>query len=210
MRKPLAFAAALAPTARMRARHASLAIAFLAVLGAVAAVAVLVRTNAGPQPPETAAPVAATAIAASTPTPTATPAPTPTPTATAAATATATPSPKRYDRLDATGAVATPGSWAILGADGDVLTTWEDLRGRAAALRVHESDAAGASRAAAWGAVEAGDLIEWRKADDCWVRYRVAGTPAMSPPLCATGRSCSIRRAGRARSRRRFPSPAPR
>ena len=190
MRKPLAFAAAfaaaLAPAARMRARHASLAIAFLAVLGAVVAVAVLVRTNAGPQPPETAAPVAATAIAASTPTPTATPAPTPTPTATAAATATATPSPKRYDRLDATGAVAAAGSWAILGADGGALTAWEDLRGRAAALRVHRNDASGASRAAAWGAVEAGDLIEWRKADDCWVRYLVAGAPA--PPASGSSR----------------------
>ena len=92
----------------------------------------------------------------------------------------APPAPKRYDRLDATGAVATAGSWAILGADASVLTTWEDLRGSAAALRVHRNDASGASRAAAWGAVEAGDLVEWRKADDCWVRYLVAGAPA--PP----------------------------
>ena len=182
MRKPLAFAGALAPTARMRARHASLAIAFLAVLGAVTAVAVLVRTNAGPQPQETAAPVAATAIAASTPTPAPTATPTPAPTATAAATATATPSPKGYDRLDATGAVVAPGSWAILGTDGGVLTTWEDLRGSAAALRVHRTDASGVSRAAAWGAVEAGDLVEWRKADDCWVRYFVAGAPARPAP----------------------------
>ena len=168
MRKPLAFA-----------------IACLAVLGAAAAVAVFVRTNAGPQPPETTAPAAATA--ASTPTPT------PTPTATAAATATvastpaptptvtptpaATPAPARYDRLDATGAVATAGSWAFLGADGGVLTAWEGLRGSVATLRVHRNDASGASQATAWGEVEAGDVIEWRKAGDCWVRYRVTAAP---------------------------------
>ena len=103
-----------------------------------------------------------------------------TPTATAAAT------PARYDRLDATGAVAAAGSWAILGADGGVLTDWEDLRGSAAALRVHRNDASGASRAAAWGAVEAGDLVEWRKADDCWVRYLVTGAPA--PPASGSSR----------------------
>ena len=181
----------------MRVRYASFAIAFLLALGATAAVAVAVRSGAGPQPPAAApAPTAtaaaaaaaatetaaATAVATATPTPGATPAPAPTPTAAAAATAT----PKRYDRLDATGAVATAGSWAILGADGGVLTAWEDLRGSAAALRVHRNDASGASRAAAWGAVEAGDLIEWRKADDCWVRYLVAGAPA--PPASGSAR----------------------
>ena len=167
MRKPPAFAGA-----------------FLAALGAAVAVAVAVCTNAGPQPPGAAAPAAATAAAASTvtPTPTPTATATPTPTAPAAATATALPSPKRYDRLDATGAVATAGSWAILGADGGVLTDWEGLRGSAAALRVHRNDASGASRAEDWGEVEAGDLIEWRKADDCWVRYRVAGAPARPAP----------------------------
>ena len=183
MRKPLAFA-----------------IACLVVLGAVATVAVLVRTNAGPQPQGAAAPAAATATVASTPTPTATatatvtPTPTatatatvtPTPNATAAATATATPSPKRYDRLDATGAVAAAGSWAILGADGGVLTAWEDLRGSAATLRVHQTDAGGTTQAAAWGAVEAGDLIEWREADDCWIRYLVTGAPA--PPASGSSR----------------------
>ena len=98
----------------------------------------------------------------------------------------ASPAPKRYDRLDATGAVATAGSWAILGADGGVLTDWEGLRGSAAALRVHRNDASGVSRAAAWGAVEAGDLVEWRKADDCWVRYLVTGAPA--PPASGSSR----------------------
>ena len=162
MRKPLAFAGA-----------------FLVALGAAVAVAVAVCTNAGPQPPGAAAPAAATAAAASTvtPTPTPTATATPTPTATAAATATAPPSPKRYDRLDATGAVATAGSWAFRGADGGVLTTWEGLRGSVATLRIHQNDASGASQATAWGEVEAGDVIEWRKSGDCWVRYRVTAAP---------------------------------
>ena len=80
----------------------------------------------------------------------------------------------RYNWFDSTGTVASPGSWAILGADGGVLTTWENLRGSAAALRVHRTDA--------WGTVEAGDLVEWRKADDCWIRYLVVGAPAPPAP----------------------------
>ena len=104
----------------------------------------------------------------------------------------------RYNALDSTGAVAAAGSWAILDAGGPagsggaggasgsadatpappaVLTTWEDLRSDAATLRVHQTDAGGTSWATEFGAVEAGDLIEWRKADDCWVRYRVTGAP---------------------------------
>ena len=168
MRRPLAFA-----------------IACLAVLGAVVAVAVLVRTNAGPQPPETAAPAAATATSTPTPTPTptataaATPtvASTPAPTPTATPTPAATPVPVRYNRLDSTGAVTSDGSWAFLGADGGVLTTWEGLRGSVATLRIHQNDASGASQATAWGEIGEGDLIEWRKSDDCWVRYLVTAAP---------------------------------
>ena len=175
----------------MRARYASFAIAFLVVLGAAAAVAAALRPGAGPQPPEAAAPAAAiatatapaptaTATAAATPTATATATPgtaTPTPAVTVTPTAAATPAPVRYDRLDATGAVATAGSWAFLGADGGVLATWEGLRGSVATLRIHRNDASGASQATAWGEVEAGDFIEWRKAGDCWVRYRVTAAP---------------------------------
>ena len=86
----------------------------------------------------------------------------------------------RYDRHDATGEVAEAGEWAILGADGKVLATWEGLRSEAATLRVHQTDAGGTSWAPEFGAVSEGDLFEWRKASDCWVRYRVTG-PTVRP-----------------------------
>ena len=55
-----------------------------------------------------------------------------------------------------------------------VVTTYEALRdGTATALLIHQSDAAGASRADVYDAVEAGDLFEWHEADDCFVRYLV-------------------------------------
>ena len=92
----------------------------------------------------------------------------------------------RYDRLDATGEVASAGEWAILGGNGEVLATWEQLRSEAATLRVHQTDAGGNSWASEFGAVAVNDLFEWRLADDCWVRYRVAGDPVA--PSGASGR----------------------
>ena len=92
----------------------------------------------------------------------------------------------RYDRLDATGEIAGAGEWAILGGNGEALTMWEQLRSEAATLRVHQTDAGGASWASEFGAVSVNDLFEWRLADDCWVRYRVAGAPAA--PSGASGR----------------------
>ena len=91
----------------------------------------------------------------------------------------------RY-RLDATAEVASAGEWAILGGNGEALTTWEQLRSEAATLRVHQTDAGGNSWASEFGAVAVNDLFEWRKTDDCWVRYRVTGEP--TPPSGASGR----------------------
>ena len=83
----------------------------------------------------------------------------------------------RYDTYDTTGAVSTPGSYAFLSDPGDtstVVTTYEALRdGTTTALLIHTSDADGLSRADVYDAVEAGDLFEWRHADDCFVRYEV-------------------------------------
>ncbi len=86
----------------------------------------------------------------------------------------------RYDRLDVTGEVAEAGGWAILDGNGAVIATWEGLRSEAATLRVHQTDAGGTSWAAEFGAVSEGDLFEWRKASDCWVRYHVTG-PTVRP-----------------------------
>ncbi len=88
--------------------------------------------------------------------------------------------------LDATGEVAEAGGWAILGADDEVLATWEGLRSEAATLRVHQTDAGGTSWAPEFGAVSEGDLFEWRKASDCWVRYHVTGPPVR--PSAGSGR----------------------
>ena len=158
----------------------------------------------------TATPVAATATMAPTPTatstptpsltptptatpvPTETPAPSPTATATPSPTPTATPSPAptaqptafRYGSYDTSGEVAEPGSYAFLAHPADTasaITTYEGLRdGSATALRIHETDAGGVSRAAFLDTVEVGDLFEWRQAEDCWVRYRVIGVEAGS------------------------------
>ena len=83
----------------------------------------------------------------------------------------------RYNRLDTTGAVTTVGSYAFLSDPSDTTTavaTYEALRdGTTTALLIHTSDAYGASQAALYDAVGAGDLVEWHVADDCFVRYQV-------------------------------------
>ena len=83
-----------------------------------------------------------------------------------------------YDSYDTTGAVATAGSYAFLteGDDGatTAVSTYEGLRdGTTSALLIHKSDAGGTSRATFYDMVEAGDLFEWKEADDCFVRYTV-------------------------------------
>ena len=90
----------------------------------------------------------------------------------------------RYDSYAATGAVTEPGSHTFLvageagGDPGTVATTYEQLRTEAAAMRVHVADAAGVSHAALYDGVDAGTVVEWREAEDCWVRYRVTGSDA--------------------------------
>ena len=83
----------------------------------------------------------------------------------------------RYDIFDRSGAVSEPGHYAFLADPGDptsVVATYEELRdGTTTALLVHTTDAHGISQAALYAAVESGDLVEWRQADDCFVRYQV-------------------------------------
>ena len=153
---------------------------------------------AAPQPTEAPSPTAVATVAPTeTPSPTAeatveptaTPSPTPvatveptatpspTPVATVVPTGTPSPTSFRYDTYDSTGAVATAGSYAFLADPADTtsaVTTYEALRdGTTTALLIHKSDAHGASQAALYDAVAAGDLFEWHEADDCFVRYTV-------------------------------------
>ena len=100
-----------------------------------------------------------------------------------------------YDSYDATGAVTAAGSYAFLteAADGamSAVTTYEGLRdGTASSLLIHKSDAAGTSRAKFYDAVAAGDLVEWKEADDCFVRYTVTAVkpdPAGTVPRKSLG-----------------------
>ena len=92
----------------------------------------------------------------------------------------------RYDRLDATGEAAEAGGWAILGADGEVLATWEGLRSEAATLRVHQTDAGGTSWAAEFGTVSEGGLFEWRKAGSGRWEFPIQRV-SYAPTGCAGG-----------------------
>ena len=99
------------------------------------------------------------------------------------------PTTLRYDTYDLTGAVEAPGSYAFL-ADADdpstAVTTYEGLRdGTATALLIHTTDADGVPRADVYDAVGAGDFVEWRQADDCWVRYVVTSLPTAASGTAA-------------------------
>ena len=93
----------------------------------------------------------------------------------------------RYETHDPTGAAAMPGSYAFLAGSGDEdrsVGTYEALRdGTATELRINVSDAAGASQAGHFDAVAVGDIVEWREADDCFVRYKVTAIEAGPPDV---------------------------
>ncbi|MYH50827.1 MAG: hypothetical protein F4151_15220 [Gammaproteobacteria bacterium] len=100
------------------------------------------------------------------------------------------------DILDATGAVATPGSYAFLGEDelGALrpVTAYEEPRdGSTTVLRIHESDADGGSRAATLDGVRAGDLVEWHAAPNCFVRYRITEV-SPEPPGTTSAREFGV------------------
>ena len=99
-----------------------------------------------------------------------------------------------YDTYDRSGAVAEPGHYVFLADAADpasVVTTYEGLRdGTATALLIHTHDAHGVSQAAFYDDVETGDLVEWKQADDCFVRYTVTEAPA--PAAGAPARSFGV------------------
>ena len=92
-----------------------------------------------------------------------------------------------------TGSVPADGDYAFLTDPHDLtsaITTYEGLRaglreGNRIGLVLHQNDISGASQAAFYAQVEAGDLVEWREAADCWVRYQVEeihDDPTGTPP----------------------------
>ena len=152
------------------------------------------RPTADPSPTATASPPTSTPTTTPSPSPTPTPSTTPSPTPTPATT-TPAPTPDepeaptfRYDTYDTTGAVSTAGSYAFLSDADDTstaVTTYEGLRdGTTTALLIHKSDRDGSSQATFFDAVGAGDLFEWRQADDCFVRYTVT---EVKPDPAGTG-----------------------
>ncbi|MCY3655645.1 MAG: hypothetical protein OXG95_03405, partial [Chloroflexi bacterium] len=101
-----------------------------------------------------------------------------------------------YDSYDTTAAVATAGSYAFLttaeGGTTTVVTTSEALRdGTTTTLRIHTSGADDTSRSDAFDEVEVGHLIEWKQADDCFVRYRVTSAP--DPQAGVASREFAVR-----------------
>ncbi|MYH68555.1 MAG: hypothetical protein F4152_08465 [Dehalococcoidia bacterium] len=77
--------------------------------------------------------------------------------------------------LHTMGAVSAPGSYAFLSDVNDLTSTidWPD-RYTPVGLLLHVADATGASRAAFYGTIEAGDRIDWTWGDQCLVRFKVA------------------------------------
>ena len=83
----------------------------------------------------------------------------------------------RYDTLDITGAATTPGSYAFLKTAGDASSAIGNFSVsalRSVELRVHPTDAGGASRADFYDIVQAGDTFDYRTNGlDCGFRFKV-------------------------------------
>ena len=145
----------------------------VAMLAACGGAEVAPPATASPTPTAVATPTAiATATASPVPTATAMSAAVPTPTATPTASPPPAPIVLRYGAPQTDGIVDAPGEYAFFSNDGPI-TTYEGLRQDVEQLVIHQRDADGASWAAFYAEVEAGDDFEWREADDCWVRYLV-------------------------------------
>ena len=160
----------------------------VAMLAACGGAEVAPPTAASPTPTATATPAASP-----TPTAVATPAAVPTPTATPTANPTPAPVVMRYGAPQADGSVDAPGEYAFFSNEGPI-TTYEGLRQDVEQLVIHQRDADGASWAAFYDEVEAGDDFEWREADDCWVRYLV--DEVLPDPTDAPLKVLAVRRYG--------------
>ena len=92
----------------------------------------------------------------------------------------------RYNRLDATGAAGIPGSYIFLRRAGDAASAIGDFGYSAAdatELRVHPTDASGASRATFYDTVQVGDVFDYRANDvDCGLRFAVTSVATTATP----------------------------
>ena len=94
-----------------------------------------------------------------------------------------------YGAPTTTGSVTDDGDYAFLTDPDDLttmVTTYEGLRdGSTTGLVINKTDSAGTSQADLFDIVQAGDIAEWRKAADCFVRYEVTevkADPTGTPP----------------------------
>ena len=93
----------------------------------------------------------------------------------------------RYDTLDITGAATTPGSYAFLKTAGDAssaIGNFSDSSLRSVELRVHPTDASGASRADFNDTVQLGDMFEYHTDNGgvCMVRFKVTSIGMTTSP----------------------------
>ena len=93
----------------------------------------------------------------------------------------------RYDTLDITGAASTPGSYAFLKTAGDAssaIGNFSDSSLHTVELRVHPTDASGASRADFYDTVQLGDMFEYHTDNGgvCMVRFKVTSIGMTTSP----------------------------
>ena len=98
-----------------------------------------------------------------------------------------------YGAPNTTGTVTDDGDYAFLSDPDDLtsaITTYKGLRtglrdGTTIGLVMHQNDSAGTSQADFYDLVQTGDVVEWREADGCWMRYvitEVHPDPTDVPP----------------------------
>ena len=92
----------------------------------------------------------------------------------------------RYNTLDITGAATTPGSYAFLKTAGDATSAignFGNLPSWGIELRIHPTDASGASRAALYDTVQVGDSFDYRMNGlRCGSRFRVTSVTTTASP----------------------------
>ena len=113
------------------------------------------------------------------------------------------PTTLRYNLLDITGAATAAGSYTFLQTAGDAASAIENFGAWAAGsaeLRIHPTDASGASRAGFYDTVQVGDSFDYRtNGPACGFRFNVTSIAATASPrtfgieyVRAYGGRCSV------------------